>query len=101
MNNALLTVRNMSTAFRMEGKTIPIISDVSFEVEKGEILGIVGESGSGKSVTAKTILRILPSPPAQYQSGEVIMDGVDLAKLSEKKCGKYAAVKYPSYFRSL
>lgn len=84
----LLSVSHLSTAFRFEGKDVPVTYDVSFDVKKGEILGLVGESGSGKSVTAKTIMQLLPSPPSKVLEGKVIFDGTDLLKLSESQMRK-------------
>ena len=65
--------------------TVRIIDDVSFSAGKGKTLGIVGESGSGKSVTALSILRLIPRPPLAAISGEVLFAGVDLLKLPEKQ----------------
>lgn len=62
-----------------------MVTDVSITVEEGEILGLVGESGSGKSVTAKNVMRLLPTPPASVLSGEILFKGRDILKLSEKE----------------
>ena len=69
MKEVLVQVKNLSTAFKSEGKLIKIIDDVSFDIYRGEVLGIVGESGSGKSVTSKTIMRLLPEPPRGFSAG--------------------------------
>ena len=74
----LLEVKNLSVSFTVEGRSIPAVSDVSFDVERGEIVGLVGESGSGKSVTGMSIVRLVPQPPGEIGSGEVIFDGEDL-----------------------
>ena len=79
----LLSVRNLSTRFRTERGTVRAVDGVSFDVAPGETLAIVGESGSGKSVTALSILRLIPDPPGRITAGEVIFDGRDLRTLSE------------------
>ncbi|MBA8779779.1 ABC transporter ATP-binding protein [Staphylococcus schleiferi subsp. coagulans] len=76
MNNSnLLEVKNLSTAFYIEGEPHQAISNVNLEVKKGEILGIVGESGSGKSVLSLSILKLLPEKIATIASGEVTYKG--------------------------
>ena len=62
---------------------MPAVDDVSFDVAAGETLAIVGESGSGKSVTALSILRLIPDPPGRIESGEILFDGKDLLKLDD------------------
>ena len=83
MTQALLSVRNLSTRFRTERGLVRAVDDVSFDVSAGETLAIVGESGSGKSVTALSILRLIPDPPGRIESGEILFDGQDLLKLDE------------------
>src|SRR5512143_384619 len=79
----LLSVRGLKTAFTTyEGKFLAV-DGVSFDVYKGEVMGLVGESGCGKSVTALSILRILPDPPGRVGGGEIIFEGRDLLKLPE------------------
>ncbi len=80
---ALLSVRNLTTHFRTDRGTVTAVDSVSFELAAGETLAIVGESGSGKSVTAMSIMRLIPSPPGKIVSGEVLLDGRDILKLSE------------------
>ena len=82
---SLLEVRNLTTAFQTGRGEINAIEDVSFSVEPGEILGIVGESGSGKSVTALTIMGLLPRPPARVAQGSVWFDGQELTGLAETR----------------
>ena len=79
----LLSVRNLSTRFRTERGTVRAVDGVSFDVAPGETLAIVGESGSGKSVTALSILRLIPDPPGKIESGEILFEGKDLLKLDE------------------
>jgi oligopeptide/dipeptide ABC transporter ATP-binding protein len=70
----LLNVDNLSVDFMVDGKWLPAVSNVSFDLEKGEILALVGESGCGKSVTCMSLARLLPEPPARYSSGNVYFE---------------------------
>jgi oligopeptide/dipeptide ABC transporter ATP-binding protein len=81
----LLEVTNLTTAFGTARGEITAIEDVSFSLDEGEILGIVGESGSGKSVTALTIMGLLPQPPARVAAGRVLFAGEDLTQLSDTR----------------
>ena len=85
MEKPLLSVRNLVTRFRTGRGNITAVDHVSFDVAAGETLAIVGESGSGKSVTALSILRLIPDPPGQIESGEILFDGKDLLKLSDQE----------------
>lgn len=87
-NGKLLEVRNLRTYFETEDGTVKAVDDISFEVKRGETLGIVGESGSGKSVTNLSIIRLIPNPPGRIVGGEVIFDGQDLLLLSENEIRK-------------
>jgi oligopeptide/dipeptide ABC transporter ATP-binding protein len=82
---ALLEVRDLATHFFTRDGTVRAVDGVSFSLEAGSTLGIVGESGSGKSVTALSIMGLIPKPPAKIVSGEVLFEGRDLTKLSEKQ----------------
>jgi oligopeptide transport system ATP-binding protein len=79
----LLSVRNLSTSFFTDQGIIKAVEDVSFDLDEGETLGIVGESGCGKSVSALSIMRLIPNPPGRIVKGEVIFEGRDLLTLSE------------------
>ncbi len=81
----LLQVKHLTTTFRTEGGVVTAVDDVSFDVAAGETLAIVGESGSGKSVTAMSILRLIPTPPGRIDGGEIIFDGQDLLRSSERE----------------
>ena len=85
MSAPLLSVRGLRTTFRTEEGEFAAIDDVSFDLAEGEVLGIVGESGSGKSVTALSLLRLIPSPPGRIASGVVLFAGRDLLALSERR----------------
>ena len=79
----LLRVEGLRTQFRTRDGIVRAVDGVSFDVHPGETLAIVGESGCGKSVTAMSILRLLPMPPARIVAGSITFDGRDLLGLSE------------------
>ena len=83
--DVLLDVRGLSIGFSTEQGPVRVVEDVSFAIAPGETMGLVGESGCGKSVTAQTIMRLLPSPPSRIEAGNIFFDGGDLAALPEKK----------------
>ncbi|MDA3856544.1 MAG: ABC transporter ATP-binding protein [Candidatus Woesearchaeota archaeon] len=85
----LFEIKNLKTHFKTEAGIAKAVDGVSFNIYKGEILGLVGESGSGKSVTSLSINRLIPMPPGEIVSGEIIYKGVDLLKLSYKEMRKY------------
>ena len=81
MTEALLKVENLQTQFRTEGGLVKAVDDVSFEVRAGETFALVGESGCGKSVTALSIMGLIPSPPGEITGGKIEFDGQDLLQL--------------------
>ena len=81
----LLEVKNLAVSFKTYGGEVQAVRGVNFHLNKGETLAIVGESGSGKSVTSQTIMRLIPMPPGQIKSGEMLFDGIDLAKKTDKE----------------
>lgn len=85
MAQPLLSIRNLTTRFKTERGAVTAVDGVSFDVAAGETLAIVGESGSGKSVTAMSILRLIPDPPGRIEAGEIVFEGQDLRKLSDKQ----------------
>ena len=82
---ALLEVDDLRTHFFTREGVVRAVDGISFAVEKGKTLGIVGESGCGKSVTALSIMGLIPKPPAKIVSGSVLFEGRDLTKLSEQQ----------------
>ena len=84
----LLEVKNLRTYFETDDGVVKAVDDISFELKRGETLGIVGESGSGKSVTNLSVIRLIPEPPGQIVSGEVIFNGTDLLLLSSEAIRK-------------
>src|SRR5258705_3850823 len=79
----VLAVRNLTTAFRVDQAWITVVKGISFEIGPRETVAIVGESGSGKSVTALSIMRLLPAANSR-STGEVLLEGRDLLKLPEE-----------------
>ena len=84
----LLEVKNLRTYFETEDGIVKAVDDISFQLKRGETLGIVGESGSGKSVTNLSIIRLVPDPPGKIVSGEVIFNGADLLLLPSEAIRK-------------
>ena len=101
----LLSVRNLQTRFATDRGTVRAVNGVSFDLEEGEVLGLVGESGSGKSVTALSIMRLVPEPPGQVTADAITLDGTDLLRLSEAEAreirGSRMAMIFQDPMRSL
>ncbi len=85
MSEALLSVRDLSVAFHQGGETSLAVDRISFDIQKGEVLALVGESGSGKSVSANSVLKLLPYPSASHPSGEILFKGKDLLKAGDRE----------------
>ncbi len=88
MSDVLLSVRNLHTSFRTDSGEVQAVNGISFDVDRGEVLGIVGESGSGKSVSAYSIMQILANN-GYIKSGEVLYKGQDITKWSEKQMTQF------------
>ena len=84
-DDALLKIEDLRTYFKMEGGLARAVDGVSYEIRPGRTLAVVGESGSGKSVTALSILRLIPSPPGVHAGGHIFFEGKDLTTLSESE----------------
>ena len=81
----ILEVRNLEVSFDTYAGEVQAVRDVSFNLYEGETLAIVGESGSGKSVTAKSLMRLNPEPPARYKGGEILFYGENILNKKEKE----------------
>tara|TARA_B100001250_G_scaffold406543_1_gene425767 strand:- start:76 stop:1065 length:990 start_codon:yes stop_codon:yes gene_type:complete len=88
-DNKLFEIKGLKTFFHTEAGTVKAVNDVSFDIYKGEVLGIVGESGSGKSVTSLSINRLIPNPPGEIVAGEILYNGINLLDLSYEEMRKY------------
>lgn len=95
----LLSVEGLSVGFNTEQGRVRVVDNVSFSIGNGETLGLVGESGCGKSVTAQTIMRLLPSPPSFVESGSIMFEGQDLAILPESRLRKVRGDKIGMVFQ--
>jgi len=87
-NDILLSIEDLSVAFKTDHGTANVVQGVSFKIRRGEIMGLVGESGSGKSVTALVVMGLLPQAIAKVSSGRVLFDGHDLTKMSDRDMRK-------------
>ena len=84
MTKPLLKIKDLSISFKKDNQTVPTIENVDIHLNEKEIISIVGESGSGKTVTCRSILGLVPTPPAVYTGGSIEYKGMDLLKLKEK-----------------
>ena len=95
----LLDVENLHVTLFTEDGALPAITDLSFVMRRGETLAVVGESGCGKSMTALSIMGLLPQPPAKITGGQINFDGTDLAKLSRDEMRAYRGSKMGMIFQ--
>ena len=95
----LLEVTDLQTEFRTSGGTVQAVRGVSFQVERGETVGIVGESGSGKSVTALSLMGLIPNPPGRIVGGSVRLDGEELVGRAEKEMQKVRGARMAMVFQ--
>ena len=94
-----LNVKDLVVEYTSGGQTIHAVNGVSFQINKGETLGLVGETGAGKTTIAKAILQILPDPPAKVRQGEIVLDGADVLKLPEQELLKIRGSKISMIFQ--
>jgi oligopeptide transport system ATP-binding protein len=95
----LLEVKNLEVNFKTYGGEVQAVRNVSFHVDKGEIVAIVGESGSGKSVTVQTVMGLIPTPPGKIKNGEILFENKDLLKLSKREMQKIKGSKISMVFQ--
>jgi len=95
----LLQVEHLVTSFHTDRGTVKAVDDVSFSVDAGKTLALVGESGCGKSVTALSIMRLIPVPPGKITSGRILFDGTDLLRLSESEMRRVRGNKISMIFQ--
>jgi ABC-type dipeptide/oligopeptide/nickel transport system ATPase component len=88
MNNSLLEIHNLSIRFRTEDGPVDAVKNISFSLREGASLAIVGESGSGKSVTALSLTRLLPSPPAEFPTGDILFKGESVLAMKADRLRK-------------
>ncbi|PLR83626.1 peptide ABC transporter ATP-binding protein [Bacillus canaveralius] len=81
----VLDVKHLKTSFFSSDGEVPAVDEISFAVQKGEIIGIVGESGCGKSVTSLSIMKLIPQPPGKIVGGQIFLNGEDIVNASEKR----------------
>lgn len=98
-NEMLLQVKDLTVEYTSEGSVIHAVNRVSFDLEKGKAIGLVGETGAGKTSIARAILGILPEPPAKVKSGQVLFEGKDLLKLSDREMQKIRGKKISMIFQ--
>ncbi len=98
-NEALLSVENLRVVFNTRNGQTVAVEDLSFSINKGDVLGIVGESGSGKSVACYSLLGLIPMPPGKIESGRAMFQGQDLLRLSEKEMRHIRANKIAMIFQ--
>ena len=95
----LLSVRDLHTRFATDRGVVRAVNGVSFDLDEGEVLGLVGESGSGKSVTALSVMRLVPEPPGRVSAERIAFDGVDLMRLSEAQVRELRGARMAMIFQ--
>lgn len=95
----MLQVRNLSVHFSLDEGILPAVEDVSFQIKERESIGLVGESGCGKSVTALSLLKLIPSPPGKIVSGEIWFNGKNILEFNEKELTAFRGDKISMIFQ--
>src|SRR5687768_7826871 len=88
ISDTILEVRNLTTHFFLRRGIVKAVDGVNFSLRRGEVLGLVGESGCGKSITALSLMRLLPKGGARTVAGEVLLDGEDILKWTPRQMGE-------------
>lgn len=97
--NCFLSVRNIVVEYTSGNQAVHAVNGISFDLEKGKTLGLVGETGAGKTTIAKTIMRILPEPPAKIKGGQIFFEGRDILSIDEKEMRKLRGKKISMVFQ--
>ena len=98
-NSELLEIRNLTVSFPSKGGDLEVVGDVSLRIGEGKIVGVVGESGCGKTLTALSVMGLLPAPPARVNSGEVLYRGTNLLSLTERELRSYRGNRISMIFQ--
>ncbi len=99
MSESYLSIRDLVVEYSSGGEKVQAVNGIDLDLQKGETIGLVGETGAGKTTIAKSILRILPTPPAKIVSGQVKLDGTDLLELPEHEMQKIRGNKIAMIFQ--
>lgn len=99
MTNKLLDIKDLSVQYHTDNGIVYAVNNLNFSISKGQAHGLVGETGAGKTTTAKAIMRLIQSPPGVVTSGEILLDGMDLLKTSEKEMYKIRGNKISMIFQ--
>src|SRR5690554_93118 len=99
MDEKLLEIRDLMVEYHTDDAVIYAVNNINLVVKEGETIGLVGETGAGKTTIARSILRILPMPPAKIVSGEISFKGKNVFKLSEKEMRKIRGNKIAMIFQ--
>ncbi|MCJ2513624.1 MAG: ATP-binding cassette domain-containing protein, partial [Candidatus Thermoplasmatota archaeon] len=97
--NELLKIEDLKTYFYTYEGVVKAVNGINLQINKGETLGLVGESGCGKSITALSILRLIPSPPGKIINGKIIFEGKNLLELNDKEMRKIRGKKISMIFQ--
>lgn len=99
MAKTLVEFKNLQTYFYTEDGIVKAVNDVSFQIREGETIGIVGESGCGKSVTAMSLMRLIPNPPGKIVGGDIIFDGKSVLEMTEEELMEFRGDKVSVIFQ--
>ena len=88
MDHKLLEIRNLTVHYVVDKEVVEAVNEISLTVEEGDTIGLVGETGAGKTTTALSIMGLVPNPPGKVVSGEILLNGEDLLKMSNKEMRK-------------
>jgi peptide/nickel transport system ATP-binding protein len=99
MDDYLLEIKNLAVEYHTDDGVIYAVNNINLNVRKGETIGLVGETGAGKTTIAKSVLRILPTPPAKLMNGEILFQGEDVLKLTEREMRRIRGNKIAMIFQ--